>query len=99
MAARKVTWTKRSIRQFNNAIEYIRKDSNQQADQVKAKILQKILQLSDASVVHRADPYKKNNDGNYLYFEVLRYRIVYHVRKDEVMIIRISHTSMEPRKY
>jgi plasmid stabilization system protein ParE len=56
MAVRKVTWTKRSIRQFNNAIEYIRKDSNQQADQVKAKILQKILQLSEARVVHRTDP-------------------------------------------
>jgi plasmid stabilization system protein ParE len=30
---------------------------------------------------------------------VLRYRIVYHARKDEAMIIRIRHTSMEPRKY
>jgi plasmid stabilization system protein ParE len=99
MAARKVTWTKRSIRQFNTAIEFIRKDSDQRADQVKAKILEKILQLSDVRIVHRLDPYKKNNDGTYLYFEVLRYRIVYHVKEDEAVIIRIRHTSMEPRKY
>lgn len=99
MAARKVTWTKRSIRQFNTAIEFIRKDSDQRADQVKAKILEKILQLSDVHIVHRVDPYKKNNDGTYLYFEVLRYRIVYHVKEDEAVIIRMRHTSMEPRKY
>jgi plasmid stabilization system protein ParE len=99
MAVRKVTWTKRSIRQFNAAIEYIRNDSDQQADRVKKKILEKILQLSDVRVVHRVDPYKKNNDGSYLFFEVLRYRIVYHARQDEAVIIRIRHTSMEPKKY
>jgi plasmid stabilization system protein ParE len=66
---------------------------------VKETILDKINGLSDDRIVHRLDPYKKNNDGNYLYFEVLRYRIVYYRTDAEVFIIRLRHTSMEPKKY
>lgn len=99
MAKRKVTWTKRATRQFNAVIEYIRKDSDQNADKVKEKILAKINKLADEKIVHRKDPYKKNNDGNYLYFEILKYRIVYYAEPKEVFIIRVRHTSMEPKSY
>lgn len=99
MAKRKVTWTKRATRQLNAAIEYIRQDSPQNADIVKERILDKVGELADDKVVHRKDPYKKNNDGNYLYFEILKYRIVYYAERDEVFIIRLRHTSMEPKKY
>lgn len=99
MSKRKVTWTKRAIRQFNAAIEYIRQESDQNADKVKEKILDKINQLSDDKITHRRDPYKKNNDGHYLYFEILKYRIVYYAEPKEVFIIRIRHTGMEPKKY
>lgn len=37
MAKRKVTWTKRTTRQLNAAIEYIRQDSPQNADSVKKR--------------------------------------------------------------
>lgn len=99
MINRKVTWTKAAINQFNKIIEYIRKDSEQNADKVKEKILYKVNQLSDDTIVHREDSYKKNNDGNYLYFEALKYRIVYYNNEKEVFIIRIRHTSMEPKRY
>lgn len=99
MSKRKVTWTKKAIVQFNAAIEYIRKDSEQNADKVKEKILSKIGQLSDDRITHRKDSYKKNNDGNHFYFEILKYRIVYYAQHREVTITRISHTSMEPKKY
>ena len=57
------------------------------------------MELSDDTIVHRKDPYKKNNDGNYLYFEILKYRIVYYTTPKEVFIIRIRHTRMEPKQY
>lgn len=94
-----VTWTKRATRQFNTAIEYIRRDSDKLADKVKEKILRKINELSNDKIVHRKDPDKKNNDGHYLYFEILKYRIVYYAEPNEVFIMRIRHTSMEPKKY
>ena len=99
MGKRKVTWGKRAARDFNAAIKYIRKDSEQNADNVKEIMLNKINGLADNRVVHRKDPYKKNNDGKFLYFEILRYRIVYYAAPDEVIIIRIRHTKREPKKY
>ena len=99
MGKRKVTWGKRAARDFNAAIKYIRKDSEQNADNVKEIMLNKINGLADNRVVHRRDPYKKNNDGKFLYFEILRYRIVYYAAPDEVIIIRIRHTKREPKKY
>ena len=99
MAKRKVTWTKRATLQLNAAIEYIRQESDKNADAVKARILDKVNELADYKVVHRKDPYKKNNDSHYLYFEILKYRIVYYAEPKEVFIIRVRHTGMEPKKY
>jgi plasmid stabilization system protein ParE len=99
MTKRKVTWGKIAARDFNAAIKYIRKDSEQNADKVKEVILNKINGLTDDRIIHREDPHKKNNDGRYLYFEILRYRIVYYATPDEVIIIRIRHTKREPKNY
>jgi plasmid stabilization system protein ParE len=99
MGQRKITWAKGAAREFKAAIRYIRKDSQQNADKVKEIILSKINGLSDDSVVYRKDPYKKHNYGKYFYFEILRYRIVYYATPGEVVIIRIRHTRMEPKKY
>ncbi len=99
MGKRKVTWSKRTTREFNAAIKYIRNDSEQNAERVKERILDKIGELADDGVVHRKDPYKNNNDGNYLYFEFLRFRIVYYAGPKGIIMIRIRHTKMEPKKY
>jgi len=96
---RKITWTKQATKQLSEAIKFIRKDSDQNAEKVKTAILGKVVELEDDRLVHRQDPYKKNNDGNFRYFEVLRYRIVYYSKPSEVFIIRIRHTSMEPKRY
>jgi len=94
-----VTWTKKAARQFDTAIDYIRLRSPKNAESVAERILRKIDELKDDKVIHRKDPYKKNNDGNYLYFEILKYRIVYYAQPKEVFIIRLQHTRMEPKKY
>jgi len=99
MIKRKITWTKRATSQLNAAIEYIRLDSDQNADKVKEMILDKVNELAEDKVAHRKDPYKKNNDGNYLHFEFLKYRVTYYSQPKEVFIVRIRHTSMEPKKY
>lgn len=70
------TW--RSAVSFSAAIEYNPPRLRPAGRRVKKKLLEKINQLSDDKNVHRADPYKINNDGCYLYFELLKYRIVYY---------------------
>src|SRR5665647_882826 len=99
MVKRKITWSKSALKQFKKAIEYIRLNSDQNAEEAKTKILSKINELQDPIAVNRKDPYRKNNDGYYLYFEPLKYRISYYDKSDEVLIIRVRHTKMEPKKY
>lgn len=96
---RSVIWTKLATKQFNDAIKFIKEDSEQNAEKVKTTLLEKIIGLEDDRWVHRQDPHKRNNDGNYLYFEILRFRIVYYATPKEVFIIRLRHTGMEPKKY
>jgi ParE toxin of type II toxin-antitoxin system, parDE len=64
MAKRKVTWTRQAIRQLNATIEYIRKDSEQNAYKVKEKLLNKINRLAEDKTVHRKDPYKRMTMAN-----------------------------------
>jgi hypothetical protein len=59
MKTRKVSWTKLATKQFRAAIEFIREDSEQNAEKVKVTILNKIDGLKDDITVHRKDPYKK----------------------------------------
>ena len=99
MVKRKIIWTKIATNQFNKVIEYIKLDSEIQAEKVKATIFNAILSLSDGLVVHRRDHLRKNNDGNFLYFELLHFRITYYRSETEIHIIRIRHTSMEPKRY
>lgn len=99
MAIRKVSWTKTAVKKFNNAINYIPEDFEKQAEKVKQIILNKVNRLSDDNIVHRQDQYKKDNDGNYLFFEILHCRIVYFTTPKEVFIIRVPHTSREPKTY
>ena len=72
MPKRKIHWTKKATQQFNEAINYIRLDSDKRADKVKNTLLEKITKLS---------------------------RIVYYAGQKEVFIIRIQHTSMNPKRY
>jgi len=97
MAIRKVSWTKTAVKQFNNAINYIPEDIDKQAEKVKQIILNKVNKLSNDNIVHRQDQYKRNNDGNYLFFEILHYRIAFFTTPNEVFIIRVPHTIRAPK--
>ena len=97
--AKKITWTRSALLQLRKSIEYIRLDSPQNAEKVKQTILQKIKELSITLIRHRVDKYKKDNDGSFLYFEILKHRISFYVTEEEIIIVRIRHTRMSPKQY
>ncbi len=99
MSKRKITWAENAKQEFNDAINYIRQDSEKNAEKVRSKILDKINQLSDNKIDHRNDPYKKDNDGSYFCFEILKHRITYHISNEQITIIRIRHTKQNPQPY
>ena len=71
---------------------FIRLQSNQSADNFQQNVITKVNKLSDDTHVHRVDPLKRKNDGNYLYFEILKLRISYYSAPNEVIIVRVRHT-------
>lgn len=84
---------------FREAYNYIKKDSLQNAEKVKAKIFTSINTLPKNPERHPPDKYRLNNDGAYRAYEILKYRITYYIGVSVIRVIRIRHTKMNPLKY
>ena len=97
--AKTIKQGKAAITGFKSAINYIRKDSPQNAEKVRTDILSKIDNLAQYPEKHPLDKYSITNDGTYRAFEHHHYRIAYRVLDLEVLIISFRHTSMEPLLY
>ena len=81
MEISKITWDKQAVVYLRKYINYIRKDSPQNAEKVKMEVLRKISELLKRPEIHNPDKYKLNNSGDYRAFEVYRLRIAYLVKK------------------
>lgn len=99
MADRKITWDKTAIIQFNKALLHIANDSIQNAEAVRAEIIEKIEELPRYPEMYAPDKYKTNNDINYRAFELHSLRVAYYISTDTIRILRVRHTSREPLKY
>ncbi|AXY76729.1 type II toxin-antitoxin system RelE/ParE family toxin [Paraflavitalea soli] len=86
-------------RQLKEIYEYIKKDSLQNAEKVSHNILLSIKALLKNPLHHSPDKYRLNNDGSYRAYELYKYRITYHVSAQEIRVIRIRHTKMNPLLY
>jgi plasmid stabilization system protein ParE len=97
---RKVVIDPEAKKSLREAYLYIRKDSLQNAEKVRHKIIATIKSLPKNPERHNQDKYRmKNEDGCYRAFEVYKYRITYHISAEEIRIIRIRHTKMNPLEY
>ena len=94
-----IKWSKRAVQQLDEAIIYIERNSPVNAEKVKKELLLKIDALSVNPEIHTPDNYKFKNDGSFRAFELHNYRVAYRYTKDEVRIIRIRHTKMNPLNY
>ena len=99
MANRRLEWDRQALRQFNKAILFIAEDSVQNAENVRAEIIEKIEALLPNPEKHPLDKYKLDNDGNYRAFELHRLRIAYFVGTEIIRVLRVRHTSREPQEY
>ena len=99
MSNRKISWDKQALHYFREAIQYIRKDSPQNADKVKREILEKISELSKRPEIHNPDKYKIDNDGSYRALELHRFRVSYFIKESEIIITRVRNTNQEPLAY
>lgn len=99
MGNRTINWDKIALKQFVAAIEYIKKDSIQNAEKFHSEIVSKIEAIPFNPEKFPADRYKLNNNGLYRAFESNHFRIAYYIAPDKIRILRMRHTSREPRNY
>lgn len=96
---KKIIWPLLAQTQLAKIYRYILKISYQNAEQVKADILASTAKLSANPEIHPADKYKKYNDGSFRAYELYHYRIAYRITEEEIIIVRVRHTAMEPKDY
>ncbi len=94
-----IIWSKRSQRQMKQVFEHIHKDSPKNASKVVTDIALAVHKAISNPEIYGPDKYKRNNDGSYRAFEKHRYRVVYRFVKNNIRVLRVRHTSMEPLEY
>jgi len=94
-----VKWNKKAVEQFDKALVYIEKESLSSAEKVKEDLLLKIDNLSKYPEQFNQDKFKTKNDGTFRAFEIHHYRVSYRFIANEIRIIRIRHTKMNPLSY
>ena len=95
----RIKWNRRALRQFDDAISYIEKESPAAAEKVKLDILMEIDTLVKHPRKYNPDKYKIKNDSSFRAFELHHYRISYRHIGSDIRIIRVRHTKMNPLAY
>ena len=91
-----IEWSTTAEKQFFKIIEYIRQDSELNAEKVGRTIIKMLYKLLENRERYRLENYKQPNDGTYRYFIKYQYRISYRVVKKGIKIIRIKHQKRKP---
>ena len=94
-----IRWKRKAVRQLANAIKYIEEVSLVNAEKFEKEILKKLAELLLQPERYQPDKFKINNDGSFRAFEIYGYRISYRYTSNQIRIIRIRHTKMNPQNY
>jgi plasmid stabilization system protein ParE len=95
----KISWSKESIQQIVSAIEYIRQDSDKNADSIYDKIILRLIKVANNPGMCPPDRYKRRNNGKFRAFTIFRYRVSYRIEDEGIRILRIRHSSMKAKYY
>lgn len=94
-----IKWDEEAKKSLLAIIAYIKKDSAQNAENVKQTILKTIREIPLHPERYSPDKFKENNSGNYRAFEIYHIRIAYKTEPNAIKIIRIRSTWQEPLEY
>jgi plasmid stabilization system protein ParE len=94
-----IRWHRKAVGQLADVIKYIEDDSLVNAEKFEKEILKKTAELLLQPERYQPDKFKINNDGSFRAFEINSYRISYRLTSNQIRIIRIRHTKMNPKNY
>ncbi|MCY7293198.1 MAG: type II toxin-antitoxin system RelE/ParE family toxin [Ferruginibacter sp.] len=97
---RKLIWSKRATKSFLKILDFIEKDSTQNAQKISTEVLKIVNESSRHPEHHRRDKYKvENNNGSFRAFEIHSIRISFFYDANVLRILRVRHTKRKPLNY
>lgn len=98
---KEIIWSKSVKKQLQNIyIHTLKKSkSNTTSNKLIDSIYKSVTILGSHSEIYELDEMKILNDGSYRAYEIYNYRISYKVTPREIHILRVRHTSRNPKKF
>jgi plasmid stabilization system protein ParE len=95
----RVEWTLMAKDDFKSILSYYKKKSLKGYSLVKTAVLQNIIHAAKAPVIFSSDEFKTPKDIHVRAFTIYHTRVSYIIEKDKIIILRLRHTSREPKEY
>ena len=97
---KEIIWSETAQNQLKKIYTYLSKKSKSVdiSNKIIDKIYNSVTILSTNWEIYELDEMKISNKGNYRAFEIYSYRITYKVTLKQIQILRIRHTSRNPKK-
>ena len=92
-------WDAAALDQLEDYLEEVSKQSKSAPKIIRDRIMNRLKGIKEAPYICSLDRFKINNDGTYRAFTVYSYRVTYSIKKNQINIIRIRHTSKEPLEH
>ena len=96
-----IVWTETALNQLETIYFYILESSKSVtiADKVIQNIMDAVSILNKNSEIYETDEMIYSKEDNFRAFEIYKYRISYKVTIDTIYILRVRHTSRNPKFY
>lgn len=96
---KEIIWSKTALNQLEKIYSYLFKETKSKSipNKVIDTIYNSVTILGTNWEIYELDEMKISNDGNYRAYEVYSYRITYKITSKEIHILRIRHTSRNPK--
>jgi len=95
----RIEWTLMAKDDFKSILSYYKKRSPKGYGLVKTAVIENIKQAARAPIIFNSDLLKNPKDVNVRAFTVYHTRVSYLIEKDKLVVLRLRHTSREPKEY
>ncbi len=97
---KEIIWSKAAKNQLEKIYFHIFKESKSKniSNKVVEAIYNSVTILKTNWEIYELDEMKIPNNGDYRAYEIYSYRISYKITSNEIHVLRIRHTSCNPKK-
>lgn len=98
---KEIVWTETAQNQLEDIYFYLLEISKSESitNKVIDTIYKAVTILKTNSEIYELDEMKKSNDDNFRAFEIYNYRISYKITDNIIYILRVRHTSRNPKHF